>query len=190
MSNSDLIEAMLLTHMQRVERRKLHTVVQHAQAHHPQTSNGHGHGQDTLSGAGAAAGTTPGSSIPTPPSDAALASAEVNRQMQDTFLELSTDSERALQLFRSAQDVLTLVGLRTHLPSLAQKIMAGTSGFAPYDQMSEPARPWTFAFGIDTNVSYAALGQVVCYGRAILEEYAVQSGVTWRPEWEPVDGPQ
>lgn len=188
---------MILTHMQRAERRRLHTIVQHAQAHpqHHHQPHANGHSQEGGSGAGAAtAGTTPGSNIPTPPSDAASSSAaEVNRQMQDTFLELSTGNERAFQLFRSAQDLLTLGGLRAHLPSFAAKITGAHSsdglpllGLAPPDQMSEPSRPWTFAFGIDTNVNYASIGQAVCFGRALLEDLAKQAEVQWRPEWEPL----
>lgn len=182
-SRSDLTEGMILTHIQRFDRRMLHGMAQQAKTK-LLASNA------TATSDGNPSGTTPQSNVPTPPADAASASVnEMHSKLQDTFLDLSAGIEKVFQLYRSAQDVLYLHGLKEHLPTFASKIggASGPLGQAPADQMSEPARPWTFAFGIDTTVSYTSIGQLVCFGRAMLEEMAVQSQLEWRPEWEASD---
>lgn len=195
----DLLEAMVITHMQRHERRNLHSMVdrQMNQARQSQQQAQPQQGLSTTNGHGEGTGTTPQSSIATPPSESASVSALEVTKLQDAFLKLSSGVERSIKLFRSAQDLLHLGHLQTRLPDFANKIAAGSSsrqstprrgfGLASEDQMTEPCKPWTFAYGLDTNVGYAAMGQAVSFGRALLEDIAKKEGIEWVAEWRKVE---
>jgi hypothetical protein len=122
-------------------------------------------------------------SIPTPPTGSEPIAHSSAFKAYDSFLRYSTSVEKFTRLFANARDILTLSTLKRRLPDLYQLCIDSE---AERQHVFEPCKPWSFAYGLDTNGSFASLCQAVCFGRAVLEAIAVQNQLDYRPEWTNV----
>jgi hypothetical protein len=120
-------------------------------------------------------------SQPTPPTGTDAIPALQATKSYDAFLRYSSNVERFSRFFAGAKAVVTLSTLKRDLPALYRICI---DGGAERQHVFEPCRPWAFAFALDTNGGYAALGQAVCFGRALLECFAAQQQLAYRPEWK------
>ena len=177
---------MIGQHTQLHERRNLHAIVGHQVSKRTPTLSASANTQTPNLEAVAKDTPTPNSSGATPPgaSDSSSSSSAQYVKLQDSFLRYSSNAERTVKLFAASGDALSATVLRKQLPELWQQCVDSE---VKRKWMCEPCRPWRFSWSLDTKGSSApALGQAVCFGRAMLEELARVKKLDYVAEWAPL----
>lgn len=169
------MEALIEQHIQAQERRNLYALI-----NSPNTARKVASQPPN----GSLNGSTPESSAASPithnlPPDAA------NRSMmkaQDGFLAHSLKMEKIAKLLSDSQDILSIASLQQEhkLPELARICKTSETRRRT---VAEPKQPWRFAWGLETDASHSMLCQAVCFGRALIEQLALQKGLDYKATW-------